>query len=290
MKLSHVIYMTILGLVLISKSAFAVLYPTSVQEKYAAAVNCNGLPWSDISDYKASWGYTRTPADDTPVPSGQTFYNIFVWSPLGTGSFWSVNDLHCLWTGIPKAQSVPVNPGDTWRDLEERWMNNNPPEVAMSSPYHGSLAAQGGCMVFGAAFGFEGGGSNISLMRFNGNQVCITAPPGPDPSCSVNRDVLLDFGTLASEEVNGKRVQDTVMLNCNIAASVTLVDVVNVQPGIVKFDWGTVTVKVNDNNLPAKISAVEGATALTFSADISAQGNIAPGDYSASFPLIINYQ
>ncbi|HHK8232823.1 TPA: hypothetical protein ACQVHP_004567 [Serratia marcescens] len=268
----------LLGVVALSTwNANATLVLTSIEARGGSGITAY------YRDYKITWARVPGPLDDTKIPSNVRFF--------GPMEFHDNKNYYCtspgngFYPGTQGTTCVSAVPGDTWKTLEERWINRYGPTGPgivghqSNNPKVSECVIVAGTPIMGAAL--------HSQLVNNGELVCTYAPPVPDPRCYIAGDVVLDFGTVNKGDSIGNSVQKSVDLICELDANVSLNDASG-KKGVIDLKWGKAITKINGGALPKQIKATRGTTRISIDAQIAGVPN-ETGDFSGSYPLIVGY-
>ncbi|MGL4723257.1 MAG: hypothetical protein ACRCWW_01935 [Scandinavium sp.] len=278
---------------LFTPKSFSALIITSVRTDVAYLGNDPLLGYFQaIGYYIYTWQKVSGPEDNNPVPAGYLYY----------GPVAQDRDIYVSQSSPYKPQGGPlpdyilyvrIYPGDKWKDVEERWLLS----AGGATSSYASLPFPPrtepvitACMKFIAAEVELAAGMQYSSATTNGSPPCVGAPPLESPKCNITNDINLNFGTLNSGSEAGAEATTTATINCDLNATLKMYDATG-QNGVVDLGGGLKAKTLIDGvELPVSGKQVsKGSTTLTVSAKIEGQ-DAPPGDYSGSYPLIIEYQ
>ncbi|MCO7512039.1 hypothetical protein NJH77_22575 [Serratia fonticola] len=234
-------------------------------------------------DYKVTWTRVAGPLDNIQIPRTVKFFGPMEFHDHT--NYWCTSPGNGYYPSVQGTTCVAAQPNDTWKTLEERWINRygaTGPGIVGHQSNNPNVSE---CVIV-AGTPVMGGAIHSQLIN-NGELVCTYAPPVPDPRCYIAGDILLDFGTVNKGKLIENKVINNIDLVCDLDANVSLNDATG-KKGILDFKWGKATTRVNGGGLPKQVRATKGVTKLSIEAEIIGVPNVA-GVFSDSYPLIVGY-
>ncbi|MEQ5315946.1 hypothetical protein ABN239_02735 [Providencia vermicola] len=231
-------------------------------------------------DYKITWAKVPSPKDNEVIPSEFIYYGAmeehdkvsFACNNTGSGLFPGTKGTYCL----------KVNPGETWNQVENRWLamygNTGPGVVG-----HVGQKDSKECVMFAAQPRYV---SSIGTQVNSGPLICVGAPPVPDPLCYLSGEPTLEYSLQQGEDPNGKVAAANVQVQCDYPANIMLLS--GTGNSYIDFNWGRVNLTFNKNKLPYLMNNVTN-TQLKIEGTLSGTSPAA-GIYENSLVIILGYQ